>query len=267
MLGAMAGWNAASATGFVDPGLLGVPWLLLAMLAVPYILAIRLHVRERRAAGLPITLRSVALMRPPRWLALSGFAVYLAFVVLLRLDPLQAGALVIAGPEVAEVRSDGTYLDEEIDKQSSIDDFPGGPCEFMFCRGPRYIYRLSPGSPYTYGFSIRNDSLLPISVVGVYANPDYVIGLGLVRDPLSGTIDPDNVRPFEPVWLLPGDGVTLVVAMKAGPCADASAEVPTPPTNEARGLELVVDMITWRRAISVYPHARITVAGEEACTD
>jgi hypothetical protein len=92
-------------------------------------------------------------------------------------------------------------------------------------RYPVYV-TADPGSPFSFGFSVRNDGPLPIRLDGVVRDPavhdsvvDYPTLRAVWRDgaPHGGISGP--VAPFGPIDLGPGEYTVLWLVWTASPCA------------------------------------------------
>jgi hypothetical protein len=131
------------------------------------------------------------------------------------------------------------------------------------------VYRVGPGQAFTHIESFRNNSIVPVTVLGRESSPESIgpEGLGILRDPSNLTADPSNVEPFHPVTVWPGQEVALVVVDSGWACADPAAALHSTGSNSPGGRllpALVYDVMGWRRTGSVHGHFEITIAGCDA---
>jgi hypothetical protein len=257
--------------GLAQDGLFAVPWIpLLLWSSVLGVAALWLRRRGRRAsAGGPAENGDPPqepwwrrrLSPPARLLLLVAWIVPLIGWQLTKSwDPLSAAA-VAPGPAVTETRSDGTWQDDSIENAMSWSWSAGRPC-LSECRGPRYVYRLKPGEPYSLDVTIRNDAPFPVTLLG-RRNPEsepYGWGLAWSSDPATSSADPTTLEPFRPIELAPRGTTLVTMVMLAPECANPDADVEVPDKG-AYGYPFVYEVLGWRRVGYVWPHAAMTVAG------
>ena len=202
------------------------------------------------------------------WIPVWGF--YLVFFGVLTgtivFDPIRYGSVYGPGPEVDEVTAGGHWYDE------AAGDIVPRPA------APEYVFRVSPGDAFSVILSVRNVWPIPITVLGLVQSPGQATpetlqgndaawnGLGLLRDPAVVSALPQDVVPFHPVNLLPGQEVTLVLAYVAGECADPTAGLPVElPYSYNPGISLVYDVFGWRAVGRTYPPFDQAIPVREGC--
>jgi hypothetical protein len=262
-----AGWTPETTGGIAEIGIFGLPW-------VPLLLALALWgawlaVHRARAGKAPIPnrheIRAAATRRP------KSIRQYLAYTIpILGIWALVAvtgdwsrlglGSQAAPGPGVSEVTT-GYWFSETIFHAGNP---TAGPCtEDGLCPGPRWVYRVAPGEAYSYIASLRNDSMLPITVLGRSrvdgrAEP---YGLGLLKDSANLSADPSNVVAFAATTLWPGQEVVMVFVDSRGSCADPAATL-GPPEASVRSLPgIVYEVLGRRQEAWLFPRFEITVAG------
>ena len=250
-------WDPATTGGVAEVGLLALPWIPL-VLYIGVVAAIAYGTRPLEAKP-----EAIGRLRP--------FAIWVAFllplfgIALVRdWDPLWAGDELGPGPAVIETRADGTWMSDSIEHASAWSWTVGEPC-LSECVGPRYVYRLVPGEPYTFVASVRNASAMPISILGRPPSliPESQFGLALLRDSSVMSADPSNLRSFEPVQLAAGASVPVVFVARAPSCADPEAPIArlSGGHGAATGYPLTYDLFGWRRTGTIWPHVSIAIAG------
>lgn len=90
-----------------------------------------------------------------------------------------------------------------------------------------WVATAAPGEPTVGIFSLRNTAAVPVRIEGIVvpSNYDDIVGwqwtaLWMPADSPGWSAPPlDEVRPFEPVTLGPGEDLSVYLAGRAGPCA------------------------------------------------
>lgn len=268
-------WSPATTGGVAEIGLFGLPWVpFLVSLALVGGIATVVHVRgggtmpDRATVGR--TVRKYASSWLGEWTPRQQVllvAIWLVPFTVVQLaqprDPFRIGSAAAPGPAVAEIRSDGWWYDDESEEWVAPD-----PCleTAPRCPGPRWVYRVGPGEPYTYVASVRNGGLLPVTLLGrsPLRQPSGPHGLGLLRDPSNPSADPANVVPFHPVTLWPGQELALVFVDAGETCADPAAVLRDRAGSQVGGRSLpplIYDAFGWRSSTYVFPKFEVTVAG------
>ena len=251
-----------------------MPWLLIGIYAALVILvATMVRTREpkvasERIAGADDVAPSRRPSTAPRVAARLLWAATLLPLVGVALvrdwDPLWAGDAIAPGPDVAEVRADGTWQSDSIEHASSFSWTAGEPC-LTECPGPRWIFRVGPGETYSYVLTIWNHGSIPITLLGrpMLAGAPASGGLALLRDPQRVSADPSNLVPFHPVNIQAGEMLSVAWLGVAPACADPTALVKplTPGGGWSTGHPFIYEVLGWRRDGIIWSHFSTTLAG------
>lgn len=269
-----AAWTPETTGGIAEIGFFGLPWVpALVSVAIVGAIATIVHVRgggtipdratARRTARKLLSWQPAFSIRA-QVLGLALWLVPLTVVqLLLPREPFRIAPVVAPGQGLAEVRADGWWYDAERSEWTAPD-----PCieTAPRCPGPRWVYRIAPGQPYTYVASVRNGGMVPVTLLGrrALSQPSGPYGLGLLRDPSNPSADPANVLPFRPVTLWPGQELALVFVDAGDACADPAASLPDRAGGDLGGRSLpplVYDAFGWRSSAYVFPKFEVTIAG------
>lgn len=88
----------------------------------------------------------------------------------------------------------------------------------------RYDFRFVPREPIRWGIDVRNPLLVPVTIRGLHADaelpPTLVTDLTLhllATDSMG--VEPDQLRPFAPIEVAPGEEVFLAMSERFTDCA------------------------------------------------
>ncbi len=87
----------------------------------------------------------------------------------------------------------------------------------------RYVFHFVPSGPITWGLSIRNTLLVPVTIRGLHtgsAGAALVTDEALHLDP-DGSVPPEQLKAFAPIELAPGQATFLAVTARFADCASA----------------------------------------------
>ena len=210
-------------------------WVTPAAMAVVALWATMLWIvsRLRGGPGAADVLRSPT----TRTFVRIGAIVAPLLVVLANWHPLVLGSSYGPGHEFTDITRDGVTEQTQI----GLED-----------EAPAYEFALDPGSSFHAFLTVRNDSILPVRLIGANLGLStdgvgadwYPVGLGTTRDPNVFDAGLDNIAPFHPVWLLPGQEIVVVMRFRTGDCADPAGTVREDPSS--LGTPFVWELLGWR---------------------
>jgi hypothetical protein len=194
----------------------GVPWGHLALLGIGMAAALVALVFIRRTVVRVVLVGGLA-------------SVALVVAAIVTMDPLGPTSVIWAPGE--------GFHDEVIDGSGANE--------------PTAWFGVEADEPFTFGFGVRNDGSVPITVVGLADQEDpilnyRVVGLGLPLQPLD--VHFEDAVAFEPVVIEPGGVQFIVVAGRGGPCAAPAIDEPDQRAGVGfSSLELVYSTFGWER--------------------
>jgi hypothetical protein len=91
----------------------------------------------------------------------------------------------------------------------------------------RYDFQFVPLGPIRWGMDVRNPMLVPVTIRGLHADADEppTLVTDLTLHLLAGEVMAvDQLLPFAPVELAPGEGVFLAMSERFTDCASAQEQ-------------------------------------------
>jgi hypothetical protein len=130
-------------------------------------------------------------------------------------------------------------------------------------------YDVGPGEPATFAFAIRNDGLLPVSILGYAHGPTRDLGfdiVGLGSLPASEVNRADGRPPQMaaaivawPIRLEPGEQLLLVAVGRGGPCAAGVQADQAESATLISRVRLAYRLAGWTREVEVGLPTIVTV--------